>query len=66
MHLTYQSTHENMRARMNSALGITEQAPEDAGTTVAANPRSNAGANADGGEPKGGTTKAPRACYELG
>jgi hypothetical protein len=49
-----------MRARMNSALGITEQAPEDAGTTVAANPRSNAGANADGGEPKGGTTKAPR------
>ena len=56
MQLTYQSTHENMRARMNSALGITEQAPEDAGTAVAA----NAGTNADGGEPKGGTTKAPR------
>ena len=39
-------------------------APEDAGTAMAANPGSNeaanAGVNADGGEPKGGTTKAPR------
>src|SRR5215207_8893779 len=34
-------------------------APEDAGMAVVANPGSNAGANADGGEPKGGTTKAP-------
>ena len=38
-------------------------APEDAGTAVAANPgpnaAANAGANADGGEPKVGTTKAP-------
>ena len=25
MQLTYQSTHENMRARMNSAPGVTEQ-----------------------------------------
>ena len=67
MQLTYQSTHENMRARMDSALGITGQGLGSAGacrvpwaneTTTAT--QGNLEADADGGEPKVGTTKAPR------
>jgi hypothetical protein len=53
--LTYQSTHENMRARMSPALGITGQ---DLGSADACRvPWAN---HTDGGESKGGTTKAPR------
>jgi hypothetical protein len=53
--LAYQSTLENMRAWMYSALGITEQRfrSGDACRVQWTN-------HTDRGVPKGGTTKAPR------
>ena len=55
MRLAYQSTLENMRAWMYSALGITEQRfrSGDACCVQWTN-------HTNRGVPKGGTTKAPR------